>query len=136
MWPLLRTHLSYQYHIETSLLIWSANQWTGFYMISGSVVIESSKFFCCCPEFSTTIFFLISERNNFNGLQFHVLVRCENENIETYIVLNFCRNSWKMLLVLVLSSPKEMCNWICITSNCKTNVVSLVDKWPKTYDFS
>ena len=28
------------YHIETSLLIWSANQWTGFYVIGISVMKE------------------------------------------------------------------------------------------------
>ena len=27
-----------RYHIETSPLIWGANQWTGFYMITGSVM--------------------------------------------------------------------------------------------------
>ena len=122
------TEADIRYHIETSPLICSANQWTGFYMLSASIVKELTKFFCCCPEFSTTIFFSRLERNNLNGLQFHGLVLCENENMETYIVFNFCRNSWKILLVLVLSSPEEMCNWICITSNCKTNVVSRIDK--------
>ena len=28
------------YHIETSLLIFSANQWTGFYIIGSSVIKE------------------------------------------------------------------------------------------------
>ena len=29
-----------RYHIETSLLIWRAIQWTGFYMITASVMKE------------------------------------------------------------------------------------------------
>ena len=32
------------YHIETSPLICSANQWTGFYMITASVMKELNEF--------------------------------------------------------------------------------------------
>ena len=32
-----------RYHIETSPLICSANQWTGFYMITASIMKESVK---------------------------------------------------------------------------------------------
>ena len=32
-----------RYHIETSPLICSANQWTGFYMITASVMKELNK---------------------------------------------------------------------------------------------
>ena len=35
-----RNNLSPLYHIETSLLIFSANQWTGFYVIETSVMKE------------------------------------------------------------------------------------------------
>ena len=34
-----------RYHIETSPLIWGANQWTGFYMITASV-IKALNTFC------------------------------------------------------------------------------------------
>ena len=33
-------HEGVPYHIETSLLIFSANQWTGFYIIGSSVIKE------------------------------------------------------------------------------------------------
>ena len=34
-----------RYHIETSPLIWSVNQWTGFYMITASVMKELKTIF-------------------------------------------------------------------------------------------
>ena len=33
-----------RYHVETSPLICRANQWTGFYMITASVMKEFSRF--------------------------------------------------------------------------------------------
>ena len=33
-------HHGGRYHVETSPFIWGANQWTGFYMITASVMKE------------------------------------------------------------------------------------------------
>ena len=34
-----------RYHIETTPLIWRANQWTGFYMITASVMKELNSIY-------------------------------------------------------------------------------------------
>ena len=49
-----------RYHIETRPLIWSANQWTGFYMITGSVMKglvleELTSLMCSLNGFMTFI---------------------------------------------------------------------------------
>ena len=41
---LLNSFMEGHYHIETSPLICSANQWTGFYMITASVMKELNKY--------------------------------------------------------------------------------------------
>ena len=57
-WKMFNSHDGGRYHIETSPLICWANQWTGFYMITASVMKELS-FFC---DWSPTCFstFVIS----------------------------------------------------------------------------
>ena len=44
------------YHIETSLLIWFANQWTGLYIIGTSIMIELKPFETIFKCDSSTLF--------------------------------------------------------------------------------
>ena len=41
--PIQFFHDAGSYHIDTSPLIWSADQWTGFYMIGKSIMLESKS---------------------------------------------------------------------------------------------
>ena len=73
--PVLLFHDGGPYHIETSPLIYSANQWTGFYMITVSIMKELMKKLCITEtelrksvDYKKSVYFFASILNIFQSL--------------------------------------------------------------------
>ena len=88
-----------RYHIETSPLIYSANQWTGFYMITASVMKELKK------VFFTGFFFERYEEQfgNFVGHALFFLFIPRFSRYPCFMIGSFSNlPRWKFFLVFLL----------------------------------